>query len=197
VSALGPTGLTQQQPKYLGTDFTGAFSSIPYGQEPLCLLTLPASSSALAGRSDVYTFGDLTQPIDDEAAAVLSGFLVGNNIPDDGILSGDPAVVGLVYVARIFLLAQSLQAPIFAGTGLSLSSPSSLSAPISAATSTVQTAQATSGVGNIGVGNSGGNNPAPALAPFDLTVVPGDATMAEFLDAASQTWAGPISMGGF
>jgi hypothetical protein len=207
-SPIGPNSQVVSAPKYLGADFTGSFCSIPYGFEPLCLLTLPASSSALAAQSDVYTFGGLTEPLSDEAAAVLSGFLIGNNIPDDGILSGDPAVVGLVYVARIFLLAQSLNQAIFTGTGVTLVSPASSCPAISAAISvTAQPTQSAQGVGNAGVGNigtgvgtgtSGGSGSGSSSGPFNFTAIADTATVAEFLDGASTTWTGgPIVLGSF
>ena len=199
-------GSTFFRPKYAGQFGITSFASIPYGGEgTICVLSLPAANPSLSSQADVYTFGDLTQPIDDEAAATLSGFLIENNVPDDGILSGDPAVVGLLYVARIFLCAQAIFGgtgqPIFAGTSLTLASPISSSTAISAVTLvTAQPAQSTQGVGNIGTGGSGGSGGSgpSSSGPFNFTGIANTATVAEFLDGASQTWSGgPISMGSF
>jgi hypothetical protein len=172
------------------------------------VLSLPSANPLLSAQADVYTFGDLTQPLNDEQAAELSGIAVAANLPDDGILSGNPGVVSLLYLLRCFLLAQWLYGqtgqPIFAGTGITLSSPVSSCPAISAAISvTAQPTQSAQGVGNIGggsgVGSSGGGSgESSSSGPFDLTVVAGGATVAEFLDGASTTWTGgPISLGAF
>lgn len=202
-------GQSASGPKYYGTDFTGSFASIPYGLEPLCLLTLPRASSALQQESDIYTFNpDLTVPMSDEDAATLEGFLNANNLPSDGIISGLPFVTALVYVAQIHLLAQYIasstsQVGSLFANGVTLSSPISDSASITSAVSAAQSAQASQGVGNVGIGTGGsggssGGSDGSSSGPFDFAIVSDFTPMGEFLDSASQTWAGgPISLGGF
>lgn len=206
-------GVVTTQPKYAGQFGITSFACIPYGGEgTICVLSLPSANPLLSAQADVYTFGDLTQPINDEQAAELSGIAVAANLPDDGILSGNPGVVGLLYILRVFLLAQAIFGstgqPIFAGTGATLVSPASsspaISAMISATSATAQPSQSTQGVGNVGTGvgtgvgvGSGGSSSSDP-APFNFTGITDGATVAEFLDATSQTWAGgPISLGGF
>jgi hypothetical protein len=205
-------------PKYFSTDLAGLnISNIAYGLEPLGLVTLARANSALQAEPDVYTFNsDLTVPMSDEDAATLSAFLETNNVPSDGIISGLPFVTTLVYILQIHLLAQYIAGQtgqaIFAGTNLTLGSPISNSVSVSAAVSaaqSAQSAQASQGVGNVGVGvgggagiggsgGSSGGSDGSSSGPFDFAMVSNFTPIGEFLDSASQTWAGgPISLGGF
>jgi hypothetical protein len=196
---IGPNSQVVFAPKYLGTDFTGAFSSMPYGLEPLCLLTLPAPSSLLATESDVYTFGDVTAILSDDDAAVLSGFLISNNIPDDCVLSGDPLIVSLVAIAKVFLCAQFVSGQtgqaVFGVSGAGLSSPFSASpaaAVLASVSASPSLGQAT-GVGT-GVGTETGG---AGSAPFDFSNVDSDSAIGDVLVAVSQQFNSPISLGGF
>jgi hypothetical protein len=204
-------GIVASVPKYSNTALAGLnYSSIRYGLESLALVTLARANSALQTEPDVYTFNpDLTVPMSDEDAAVLDGFLNANNLPSDGILSGLPFVTALVYVAQIHLLAQYVagstnqSGSIFAN-GVTLNSPASSVPALSAMLSvSVQSAQVSQGVGNVGIGTGGsggssGGSGGSSSGPFNFSSISNSATVGEFLDAGSQTWTGgPISLGGF
>jgi hypothetical protein len=209
-----PTTINNQTvnaPQYFNTDLAGLnISTIPYGREPLGLVTLAHANPALQTRADVYTFNpDLTVPMSDENAAVLSGFLESNNVPSDGIISGLPFVTALVYIARIFLVAsyvagsQSQVGSLFAN-GTTLASPASSAPAISAVLAvsvSAQSQQASQGVGNVGIGtggSGGSGGSGSSTGPFNFSGIANTATVGEFLDAGSQTWAGgAISLGGF
>jgi hypothetical protein len=58
----------------------------------------------------------------------------------------------------------------------------------------VQSTPDSQGVGNVGTGGT----QASSTVPFNFASITNLATVGEFLDAASQTWAGAaISLGGF
>jgi hypothetical protein len=196
-------------PKYYNKDLAGlTFASIPYGLEPLALVTLAKFNTALASEEDVYAFPqDLSHTMTDENVATLETYLNAANVPSDQIISGSPFVTALVAIARIHLCAQyiagstSQSGSLFAN-GITLSSPASSVPAISAVlTASVQTAQAPAGVGNVGIGTGGsggsGGSGSSSSTPFSFAGISDSAPVGEVLDSASQTWAGPISLGGF
>jgi hypothetical protein len=211
VVSVTVNGQTVQQPKYAGTDYTNSYAAIRYGLEPLCLLSLPAASPALAAESDVYAFpADLTQPMSAAAVTTLESFLASNNVPSDGLEAGAPFVTALVYVTQIFLLAQFVagstnQSGSLFANGVTVNSPAnsspSISAVLTAAPQPTPTPQPGPVASSAGTGNANGTNSASSASSsglFNFAAISNLATVGEFLDAASQTWAGgAISLGGF
>jgi hypothetical protein len=205
-------GVNVTQPKYTGQFGITSQASIPYGAEgTVCILSLPVANSSLSSQPDVYTFGDLTQPLNEEEVVVLELFLAPYNVPTDGLIPGNPGVVNLLYLARIFLAAQFIagqsKSSIFAGTGLTLSSPVSKSTAISTVVSAAVSAQASPAVSqgvdslSIGTGGSSGSSgsggsstPAPL---FDFSNVQDTDTIGDVLNNVSVQWTAPISLGGF
>jgi hypothetical protein len=172
-------GQSVNVPKYFGTDFTGNFTSVPYGREPITLLTLPRASSALQQESDIYTFNpDLTVPMSDEDAAILDGFLTRNNLPSDGIVSGLPFVTALVYVLQLHLCVQHIAG----ATGSSIFAASAVTLATIASSVPALSAVAASAISS----------------PFNFRAIADTVTVGEFLHVVSRTWTGgPISLGGF
>lgn len=192
---IGGQTMTVNAPAFLA-DLNGAtFTSIPYGAEPICILTLAAPSTALAQEAGVYSFPtDLTAVMQDADVATLNSFLTASNIPSDGITSGVTFGAALNYIASVFLVAQALAgasgAAIFTdGVTLDTEVGDSDIAPIAG-----NSVSLSKGAGNVQQqeGSSGGGQ----ISAYDFSDVSASDSIGSMLDSVSSQ-VGEVNLGEF
>lgn len=185
-------GQTVNAPKYL-IALGVPFACIPYGGEPLGIVTLQNANAALSAESDVYTFSDLSQTMQPSDIAELSEYLATYSVPTTQLVAGMTFAAALQVIATVFLVAQALAGAgygLFAGTDNTLDSPASNVLPTQVS---VGGAGAGQGVG-VGSGGSGGSSQ-QQIGPFTFTV--GDSTTVEqLLTATAAQFAGEVNLGG-
>jgi hypothetical protein len=187
---------TVNAPAFLA-DLNGAtFTSIPYGSEPICILTLASVNPALAAEDGVYEFAsDLTTQLADADVSTLSAFLANANIPSDQIESGMTFGAALNYIASVFLVAQALAgasgAAIFTdGVTLDTQVGDSDIAPIAG-----NSLSLSKGAGNEQhqAGSSGGGQ---IISAYDFSGVSASDSIGDMLDSVSSQ-VGSINLGEF
>ena len=178
---------------YLSTDMAGlSFSNIPYGAEGIGIVTLANANPALAARSTLYAFPDLTVTMGASDVALLAAFLTAANIPSDQLSSSMTFGAALQIIAQIFLAAQALYgltgSAIFTN-GVGLDDTISDSGVAAIAT------QQTIGPGNMKGGGSlggGGGQQQTQSGPFDFSNVSAADLIGDTLDSVSQQFTAPV-----
>jgi hypothetical protein len=184
-------GQSVNAPEYFST-FFAAFTAIPYGLEPLTILSLASDNAGLDAADDVFAFpSDLTQLLTDSDVSNFQNFCQAVNVPSDFAVTGMSWQAVLLQVAQVFLLAQAISGaasgqPIFT-EGVTLDS-------------TVGTQNQSAGKGK--TGNVQQSTPS-ALAtaagsivgPYDLTGVDTSDTVEDTLISISSQFTSPIPIG--
>ena len=185
---------TVSAPKYMLTDLAGLnITCIPYGAEPLTLLSLTAPNAALAAEADVYAFpDDLSEALTDSDVTTLSAYLDNANVPSTFLTVGMTFQDVVRQIAQVFLLAQAISSE---SDGASIfPSGTTVDSPI---------ASQTMGKGGGNSGGIGGSTPS-ALANvagstagvFDLSDVDTSESIGDTLLVVSQQFTEPIQLGG-
>jgi hypothetical protein len=198
---IGSQTITVNEPAFL-SDLNGApCTCIPFGGEPICILTLSAPNAALSQESGVYTWpSDLTAVMQSADVATLSSFLTAANIPSDQLIAGMTFAAALQVIAKICMVAQALLgatgAPIFTnGTTLSSTIGDSDLAPLAPTESVSQ------GIGEVGVsapgGGNGGTQVPTQIGVFDFSSITASTTIGSMLDSISQQFVGDVNLGEF
>jgi len=161
-------------PKYSQSLFSD-FAAIPYGAEPMTLVSLASANSQLAAEPDVFAFpSDLTTLLQPADVTALDNFCAPVNIPRAFAIAGMSWQEVLIQISQIFLLAQWLYgqtgSSIFADGATLLTQYGSTLSATSVSTTTVSTETTSS-------------QPAqPQTSPlFDLSGVQSTDTIADVL----------------
>jgi hypothetical protein len=179
-------------PEYLAS-FVGTWTALPFGVEPLTLVSLTSDNPTLDAADDVFSFpADLTQVLTDNDVAAIGTFFSNVNLPSDFAVTGMEWSFVLRQVALVHLLAQALAGasgglPIFTGTGVTLDS-------------TVATQNLSQGKGKTGgTVQSTPNALATAVGGqvngYDLSDVSDDDVVSDVLLDVSSQFQAPILLG--
>ena len=185
---------TVSAPKYMLTDLAGLnITCIPYGAEPLTLLSLTAPNAALAAEADVYAFpNDLSETLSDQDVAALDSYLSDANVPSAFLTVGMTFQDVVRQLAQVFLLAQAISSE---NDGASIfPSGTTVDSPI---------VSQTMGKGGGSTGGIGGSTPSALVnvvgttaGVFDLSDVDTSESIGDTLLVVSAQFTQPIEIGG-
>lgn len=183
VSFKDASGNQFTAPKYFQTDLAGlSFAAVPYGAEPVAIVSLSAPNPALAAEPDVFSFpSDPSKTLSNADVASLDLFFAAANIPFLWLTVGMSWSDVRRQTATIFLLAQFVAGatgkPIF--NGATLSTQYGQLPPTSGLSATAL---------SVGVSRV---NPV-----FDFSAARPANTVSDVLLAVSQQFTSPILIGG-